>query len=145
MPLHFYKYFHGNEWRTIMDNSKYQLCPRGFGRTSYHVIETLQMGYIPIQIYTDIPWMPYSDLLSKYEIGYSISTEEAIFFLKSLFTKTTNEKLLEKENLIKELRDSHFTINGIMNQIHKFMLSSTTISEESDLRCVPLPGSVRDG
>jgi hypothetical protein len=30
-------YYHGNEWRDIMAQSKFQLCPRGFGRTSYHV------------------------------------------------------------------------------------------------------------
>jgi hypothetical protein len=42
-----------------MQTSKFSLSPQGFGRTSYLVIETLQMGLIPIQVYVndDIPWM----------------------------------------------------------------------------------------
>ena len=139
--LHFYKYYYGNDWRDTMDNSKYSLCPRGFGRTSYHVMETLQMGYIPIQIYSDIPWLPYHELFQEKGIGYSISTNEASFYLRTLLSKTTNEELQRKEDLIRQLRDSHFTIDGIMNQISKFMLGDPS----SDLRCVPLPNSVRDG
>ena len=139
--LHFYKYYYGNSWRDTMDNTKYSLCPRGFGRTSYHVMETLQMGYIPIQIYSDIPWLPYHELFKEKDIGYSISTNEASFYLRTLLSKTTNEELQRKEDLIRELRDSHFTIDGIMNQISKFMLGDPS----SDLRCVPLPSSVRDG
>ena len=30
-------YYYGEQWRDEMVQSKFQLCPRGFGRTSYHV------------------------------------------------------------------------------------------------------------
>jgi hypothetical protein len=30
-------YYHGEKWRNVMAQSKFQLCPRGYGRTSYHI------------------------------------------------------------------------------------------------------------
>ena len=30
-------YYYGEQWRDAMAQSKFQLCPHGFGRTSYHV------------------------------------------------------------------------------------------------------------
>ena len=35
-------YYKGDQWRDVMGQSKFQLCPRGFGRTSYHV----QVGFL---------------------------------------------------------------------------------------------------
>ncbi|KAH0785942.1 exostosin family protein [Histomonas meleagridis] len=39
----------------IYKDAKAILCPRGNGRNSYRLTESLQMGLIPIVIYTDIP------------------------------------------------------------------------------------------
>merc|ERR1719199_1447134 len=41
------------KWREIMADSRFSLCPRGFGRTAFHVFEALRMGLVPIHIYTD--------------------------------------------------------------------------------------------
>jgi len=35
---------------------------RRFGRTAYHLMETIQMGFIPIYVYSDEPWVPYAAL-----------------------------------------------------------------------------------
>ena len=32
------------EWHRVAGNSKVSLCPRGFGRTAYHLVEILQLG-----------------------------------------------------------------------------------------------------
>jgi len=52
-------YFHGAGWRDVMAQSRFSLCPRGFGRSSYHVAETPQLGLVPIHVYSDRPWLPY--------------------------------------------------------------------------------------
>ena len=39
-------YYKGKEWRNVMAQSKFQLCPRGFGRTSYHIQVSRFMIYI---------------------------------------------------------------------------------------------------
>ena len=38
------------EWRAVMAASRASLAPRGFGRTSYHLMETLQMGLLPVYV-----------------------------------------------------------------------------------------------
>jgi hypothetical protein len=46
-----YMYYHGDDWKQVMRNSRFSLVPRGFGRTAYHLMETIQMGLIPVYIY----------------------------------------------------------------------------------------------
>ena len=67
-------YYKGKHWQRIMRDSKFQLCPRGFGRTSYHVMESFQMGLIPIHVYSDVPWVPYADLFDK--IGFVVRYDD---------------------------------------------------------------------
>jgi hypothetical protein len=44
-------------FRAVMQDSKFALCPRGYGRTSYRLYEALQIGCVPVYIYDD-PWLP---------------------------------------------------------------------------------------
>lgn len=44
----------------IMTDSIFSLCPRGYGKTSFRIYESLMCGSIPIYIYDD-PWIPYFD------------------------------------------------------------------------------------
>ena len=45
------KVYKGTSWRQMMADSRLSLSPRGYGRTSYHLVETLQMGLLPIHVY----------------------------------------------------------------------------------------------
>ena len=62
-------HFHGDGWRHMMGQSRFSLCPRGFGRSSYHVAETVQLGLIPIHVYSDRPWIPYAHLFDS--VGFA--------------------------------------------------------------------------
>eukprot|EP00607_Mallomonas_marina_P006706 CAMPEP_0182438178 /NCGR_PEP_ID=MMETSP1167-20130531/85572_1 /TAXON_ID=2988 /ORGANISM="Mallomonas Sp, Strain CCMP3275" /LENGTH=90 /DNA_ID=CAMNT_0024631407 /DNA_START=429 /DNA_END=698 /DNA_ORIENTATION=- len=50
------KFGASEQWQQDMANTKYNLCPRGFGRTSYRLAETIQIGRIPVYLYGDVPW-----------------------------------------------------------------------------------------
>ena len=54
-----------------MSHSKLSLCPRGFGRSSYHLAETVQMGRVPVYVYdgADDHWVPYEKLFRR-SLGY---------------------------------------------------------------------------
>ena len=132
-----YKHYFGPEWRTVMAESRFSLTPRGYGRSAYHLMEILQMGHIPIHIYSDIPWVPYADVYR--EIGFSNHYVKGIDELVSRLENTTAEQIVELERRIVELRDSHFSVQGVLDQIQRFMLN-----EENDLRCQKLPATVRD-
>lgn len=46
-------------WLEDMLSTKFNIAPRGFGRTSFRLTEIIQMGRLPVYLYTDIPWVPY--------------------------------------------------------------------------------------
>jgi hypothetical protein len=130
-----YQYYYGKDWRDVMRNSRYSLVPRGFGRTAYHLMETLQMGLVPIYIYLDddVPWIPYPELF--HQIGYSVTFNRTMPFLEELLTRHDSfAELQQREERILELRDSHFSINGTLHQIGLFMKGM-----KNDLQCQQLP------
>lgn len=134
-----YRYYMGDDWREIMADSRFSLSPRGFGRTAYHVVETWQMGLIPIHVYADVAWMPYQHLLG--EIAFATDLEhlqEIMVHLQSLSV----QEIERIEERIVSMQDSHFSKTGVMQQIHHFMLMSN--HQRSDLVCQKLPRTPRD-
>ena len=45
---------------------RFSLCPRGFGRTSFRLAETVGAGRVPVFVYSDQLWVPYRDLYSTF-------------------------------------------------------------------------------
>jgi hypothetical protein len=50
--------------------SKFSICPRGYGRSSFRFFESILLGSIPVYIYDDENWLPYKELIdySKFSI-----------------------------------------------------------------------------
>jgi len=125
-----------NDWRKVMCNSKVSLCPRGYGRTAFHLVETLQMGLIPVHVYLDIPWVPYRHLFES--IGFSTDVPGLPALLKRLQNMTDSElEQMEARGL--QLRESHFTVEGMLRQVSSFL---TGRNGGGDLRCQRLPDSI---
>jgi hypothetical protein len=128
-------YYYGRRWRRVMQDSKFSLCPRGFGRTSYHVMETLQMGLIPIQVYldNDIPWIPYPTLLEN--LTFTTPLKDLPLLLERLeqIPESTIETM-EREIAI--MRPDYFTYAGVLNQIQLFMVDR---DGSAALQCQQLP------
>ena len=118
-------------WQRIAANSKVSLCPRGWGRTSYHLYEILHLGLIPIHVYYDMPWLPYPDLYHK--IGFSTDLDGLPKLLKKINDMDLQE-LERMEERIRSLKATHFTHEGVLNQISRFMKNGG-----SDLQCQKLP------
>jgi hypothetical protein len=132
-----YQHYYGSDWQKVMADSRFSLAPRGFGRTSYHVMETLQSGLIPVQVYLDIPWVPYADLFDT--IGFTAKADEIDDLVDRLET-ISEDAIRRREQKIVSLRRSHFTAEGVLQQIGRFLLQGEL---GSDLRCQALPRSVR--
>lgn len=56
-------------FKDVMERSIFSLCPRGYGKTSFRINESLNLGSIPVYIYDD-PWIPFYDEIdfSKYGV-----------------------------------------------------------------------------
>lgn len=125
-------------WRDVMANSRASLCPRGYGRSSYHLGETVQMGRVPVYVYSDTAWVPYERLFRR-SVGYVSSIADLPLLLHRLFN-VTHDELERRERRAAALRASHFTLPGVMLQISRFMLEPW----DADLQCQRLPPSLRD-
>jgi hypothetical protein len=135
-----YTYYQGAHWRSIMADSCTSLVPRGFGRTAYHLIEILQMGLVPVYVYDDISWVPYADIFETF--GFVAKLAHLPDLVKRIQQESSQGALQKREQTIVAMRDSHFTPDGVMRQVHAFMLGG---QHQSDLRCQPLPSSLCGG
>lgn len=129
-------YFHGAGWRDVMAQSRFSLCPRGFGRSSYHVAETLQLGLVPIHVYSDRPWLPYERIFES--CGFATSVFGLPWLLWRL-ASLSDAELLAREARALQLAASHFGLAGVGAQLQAWLLD-----EPSDLLCTHLPSTVRD-
>jgi hypothetical protein len=64
-------------FRDLISNSVFGLCPRGYGPTSFRLYETIQMGTIPIFI-SDEFWLPFTDYVDWKKISILISENEIL-------------------------------------------------------------------
>ena len=97
-------------------NSKFVLCPRGYGRNSFRFYEVLKLGSIPIYVWDDIEWLPYKkDVLDYNKFCISINIKE----LHTLKNKLSNihsseyNEMISEYNKIKHL----FTLDGLYDYI----------------------------
>ena len=98
------------------------------------------MGLIPIYVYLDkdLPWVPYRSLFEK--AGFTTRVSDIPALVKKLKAMPASE-ISAREALVRSLRDSHFTFDGAMDQVAKFMKNPGS----SDIECQKLPKMMRWG
>jgi len=124
------------DWLNKTCETTFNLCPRGTGRTSYRLFETLQAGRIPIYVFSHIPWIPYRDRIQRYI--WLTELKGLASLLRNLST-VPERQLSHLEETILGMRDTHFTYQGVLNQISMFLVQG---ERSSDLRCEVLPNSI---
>ena len=122
-------------WKGIMADSKFSLCPRGFGRTSYHLAESINMGLVPVHIYADTPWLPYPRIFP--DVGFNTSIDGFGALLEHLFSLSDAE-VASREANAERLSASHFNFDAVLSQIRTFLVNGT-----GDLVCRNPPTGTR--
>ena len=123
-------------WREVMRRSRVSLSPRGYGRTAFHLSEIIQMGLLPVYVYNsnDSPWVPYPEVFARF--GWVTDEPGLPAVLRAVHAMTVQE-LENRTRLVLAARASHFSYEGTLEQVSRFMLAEP--SRPSDLRCVALP------
>jgi hypothetical protein len=62
-------------FRTLLSDSIFGLCPRGYGPASFRFYETIQMGCIPIYI-SDKFWLPFREYINWNKLCLMISPDQ---------------------------------------------------------------------
>jgi hypothetical protein len=96
-------------------DSKFALAPRGYGRSSFRFFECFKLGTIPIYIWNDIDWSPFTNIIdySKLCIVIHISEIENLSLILSSITEDKYNNMLNYYNEIKHL----FELEGMTNHI----------------------------
>lgn len=60
---HMYHFTKTDDWKKVIEESTFSLCPRGFGATSFRLYEAIQLQSIPIYVWDEDLLLPFSEVL----------------------------------------------------------------------------------
>jgi hypothetical protein len=129
-----------SDWKAHIYGTKFNLSPRGYGRSSFRLAEVIQMGRIPIQLYNDVNWLPYMGTnMSLEHYGFQAGWDDVERLMKRLKSLSSQEvdSIFAK---VKEVRE-YYTYDGVMKQIGAFMQDPLG-ANGGYLRCTPVPRTV---
>jgi hypothetical protein len=104
-----------NTYRKLINRSKFSMCPRGYGLTSFRICESLHNNSIPVYIYDEL-FLPFNDLFNFEDIGILIHKNELDKTTQILKSKTDldiNNYLLNG----KKIYNDFFSFYGCYNKI----------------------------
>jgi len=104
-----------DSFKEILERSIFSLCPRGYGKTSFRINESLNLGSIPVYIY-DEPWIPFEDELNFEDYGVLLH-QSKLDDLDNILKSIDKEKI---NNLLKkgsEVYNEYFSYRGCYNKI----------------------------
>jgi hypothetical protein len=102
----------------VTSRSKFTLCPRGYGSTSFRLYESMQLGSIPVYIYYDTPYVPFADELDWNKLSVLIHAND-IINIDNILNSITVERYNEMLSYIKEIYPKYFTLEGMCDKILK--------------------------
>ncbi len=105
---------YGREYGQYVARSKFSLCPRGYGKTSFRLYEAIWLSSIPVYI-SDEFWIPYKDELDWTQFSVMI-TEQEIPDLYDILQSISDERYEEMMDNLKAVR-SLFTFDGTFEAI----------------------------
>jgi hypothetical protein len=118
------------KWREIGENATFVLVVQRV--SSYRLAEVLQRGLVPVYVYGGDPWLPYTGAINWEEFSVPVSFGSAEQIAPEI-RKMGKEKAARMREKLQELRETHFTPQGVWAQLFAFFQGG---EDASDLRCV---------
>jgi GR25 family glycosyltransferase involved in LPS biosynthesis len=115
-----------NLFINITKRSKYTLCPRGYGPTSWRLYEAMQLGSVPVYIY-DEPHLPYKDQIDWEKICVMIhinDIQNIDKILKSIPDHVYNEMITN----IQKIYPLYFNLEYMCQYILNNLTSNNTLN-----------------
>ena len=99
--------------------SKFVLCPRGYGLSSFRLYEAMQLDAVPVYI-SDHFWKPFTYELNWDEFCVTIK-EEQIPDIHSILQSISDEQYESMKQKIKEVYNNYFTMEWTCGKILQMM------------------------
>lgn len=103
-----------NRFIDITSRSKFTLCPRGYGKSSFRLYESMQMNSVPIYVY-DNPWLPWEDQIDWDKLILKVPIED----IPNIEYNIKNIDIESFINYKKEIYEQFFSFEGVYNNIIK--------------------------
>jgi len=100
-------------FKEITLNSYFTLSPRGYGKTSFRLYESMQLNSVPIYVY-DEPWLPWKEI--EWSKLCVLIDKNNIPNIKNIINNSDYDKMLKYKN---EIYDEYFTYEGVYKNILK--------------------------
>lgn len=100
---------------TLTCKSKFTLCPRGYGKSSFRLYEAIQLGSVPVYI-SDSHYLPWADELDWSEFCVLIKPEQ-INDLKTILSSYSDNQIKKMVNTGQKLYNEYFSMEGMCKQI----------------------------
>ena len=99
----------------LTERSRFTLCPRGFGATSFRLYEAMQLGSVPVYV-SDYHHLPWTDEIDWNEIAVLVRPEEIPHLGERLRTidEASYQRMLAN---IRRVYDNYFSLPGMCRQI----------------------------
>lgn len=104
----------------ITSRSKFTLCPRGYGATSFRLYEAMQLQSIPVYIFTKEPFLPFALDIDWTKLCILVdykNIKDIDYILKAV----TEEKYNEIIEYTKKIYEKYFTLEGMCVNILKHL------------------------
>ena len=95
--------------------SKFVLCPRGYGATSFRLYEAMALGAVPVYV-SDRYWLPWQHELSWHEFCLIIPVDN-VQNLPNILRSIPDEMYNNMQRKIKEIYNNYFTLEGTCGKI----------------------------
>ncbi len=105
----------GAEFRRALCRSLYGLAPRGYGLTSFRLYEAMQLGSVPVYIYSE-PWLPYQDELDWQDFAV-LCPASGIGALPERLLSIGGRQHRKFTRKIKQIWNRYFTLVGMARYI----------------------------
>jgi hypothetical protein len=103
---------------SLTSRSKFCLCPRGYGATSFRLYEAMQLQSVPVYIYWNEPFLPFSDEINWADICVLINSNN-VLNIDNILSDITEEKYKNMIENIQNIYPKYFTLESMCVNILK--------------------------
>lgn len=100
----------------LTSRSKFTLCPRGYGATSFRLYEAMQLKSIPVYVYYNTPHLPFVDRINWNDLCVLINIDD-IDQLDNKLKSIDDVKYNKMLKYMEEIYPKYFTLEGMCNGI----------------------------
>ena len=104
-------------FKDITEKSEFCLCPRGYGKSSFRLYESMQLGAIPVYV-SDKHFLPWEKELDWTKFCVIVKENEIENIPQILRSISLEQKQEMRENAQK-IYDEYFSLEGVCNKIMK--------------------------